>query len=98
MVNILEEAGFDFLSLDWTVELHSLQKYLKSETGLQGNLDPVLISEAPEKAMHEGVKIARKMSTRRNYIFNLGHGILPSTSPEALRSLTDSVHSIPLTD
>lgn len=98
MVNILEEAGFDFLSLDWTVDLHSLQKYLKSETGLQGNLDPVLISEAPEKALREGVKIAGRMSHSKKYIFNLGHGILPNTSPEALRSLTDSVHSIALTD
>ncbi len=94
MYQILSTAGFNFLSLDWRVELSEVGRSISSEVGLQGNLDPSMVESAPDLAMREGLSIAMSMADRDNYIFNLGHGVLPGTRPETLLELTRKIHSV----
>jgi uroporphyrinogen decarboxylase len=37
--------------------------------------------------------ILLRAANRPGHIFNLGHGILPSTPPDAVRALVDFVHA-----
>ena len=47
--------------------------------GIQGNLDPMVLF-APEKEIIRRVRaIMEQAGGRAGHIFNLGHGILPST-------------------
>ena len=92
---VLEElamAGFDYLSLDWRVNLHQVSRKLDSDIGLQGNLDPVMVSRAPNLAIGESRRLSEMMNTKNNYIFNLGHGVLPDTDPETLKEIVRTVH------
>ncbi|MEM0157213.1 MAG: uroporphyrinogen decarboxylase [Thermoplasmataceae archaeon] len=94
MFKILSGAGFNFLSLDWRVDLADVGRSIGNEVGLQGNLDPSLLTDAPVMGVAEGVYIAMSMADRDNYIFNLGHGVLPDTRPETLIDLTEKVHAV----
>lgn len=94
MLPILRNSGFDFLSLDWRCDLGKIAGKDAGETGLQGNLDPLIAATNREMAVDESVRIASEMKYMKRYIFNLGHGVLPQTSPQTLKSIVDSVHSV----
>jgi uroporphyrinogen decarboxylase len=90
---ILKESGADFLSLDWRANLSDFDQ---TEAGLQGNLDPYLLLYSPEDAIRRAIEIVHSMKSRSNYIFNLGHGILPETDVSQVLNLTKAVRSVKL--
>lgn len=91
---ILDKSGFDFLSFDWRCSLADITSSLRPETGMQGNLDPVIAAYDCEKAVSESERIVSSMKHRNRYIFNLGHGVLPDTPPENLKRIVESVHEM----
>jgi uroporphyrinogen decarboxylase len=59
---------------------------------VQGNLDPTLLF-APPEALERGVEaVLSANASRPGHIFNLGHGILPGTPPEAVARAVELVH------
>ena len=80
------ELGADVLSVDWHQNLASLiPKAKKENLVLQGNLDPSLLFA--EKSVLQG-EVEYLLNLKKNhqfkYIFNLGHGITPSTPIESI--------------
>ena len=62
--------------------------------GVQGNLDP-LVLYAPPAVIEERVKaVLDSAGGRPGHIFNLGHGILPTTPPEGAAVMIDAVHRL----
>ena len=59
---------------------------------LQGNLDPLALV-AGGKALREGVDAILRATHDRPFIFNLGHGILPTTPIEHVHELVKLVRS-----
>jgi uroporphyrinogen decarboxylase len=60
---------------------------------VQGNLDPA-ICLAPWPAVAEQVRaILARNGGRPGHIFNLGHGVLPSTDPSILSRIVELVHA-----
>jgi len=57
---------------------------------VQGNLDPVMLIAGGE-AMDHAIDHILKTLGKGPFIFNLGHGILPSTPPENVARLADRV-------
>lgn len=90
----LAKTGFDFLSLDWRVDLPKVAMRLGGETGLQGNIDPLAVSRSPDRAIAEAGKLALEMGHKDNYVFNLGHGVLPDTNPETLGEIVRTIHQL----
>lgn len=91
LLEAMAEAGADVLGVDWRVEIAEAARRVGPELAIQGNLDPALLL-APEDEIAQGAKaIMRSMNGRKGHIFNLGHGVLPQTSPEALRRLVEIV-------
>ena len=86
--------GFDFLSLDWRMDLRDILKIHGPRTGLQGNLDPYLVERFPDQAFREAMTIAEGMKDFDRYIFNLGHGVLPGTEVKTLKKIVDIVHGV----
>jgi len=66
--------------LDWAAS--TLQPYL----AIQGNLDPVLLRTGGEPMLASADAICRAFAGGL-HIFNLGHGVLPSTSPDHVATL-----------
>ncbi|HYP22374.1 MAG TPA: uroporphyrinogen decarboxylase family protein, partial [Actinomycetota bacterium] len=58
---------------------------------LQGNLDPALCLAQFEVVRERAHEILDETGGRR-HVFNLGHGVLPSTDPDTLARLVEAVH------
>src|SRR5215471_6992526 len=66
------------LGIDWNLKLAEVAGRLPAQVGVQGNLDPFLLSTKPEIVAAEAARILREMRGRAGHIFNLGHGVPPS--------------------
>lgn len=89
--DMLVSTGADILGIDWTARLDEVRDDLPDDVGVQGNLDPTLLSTNPEIVERETQRILETMDGRTGHIFNLGHGILPSAKPENVARLVDTV-------
>jgi uroporphyrinogen decarboxylase len=59
---------------------------------VQGNLDPALLF-APWEALEPAVRgIVMEGIGAPGHIFNLGHGVLPTTDPDVLTRVVGLVH------
>ncbi|MFI6485533.1 uroporphyrinogen decarboxylase family protein, partial [Nonomuraea sp. NPDC050663] len=43
-------------------------------------------------------EILRRGSQAEGHVFNLGHGVLPSTDPDQLKRLVELIHTAPTSD
>ena len=84
-------TGASVISLDWTVDLAEILPICKQTTALQGNLDPCILNTTPKIVTTEALKILNSMLTAKGYIFNLGHGIMPSAKIENVEALVKTV-------
>jgi uroporphyrinogen decarboxylase len=93
LLEIQKETGGTVIGADWRIPLDVVRRRLGNDVALQGNLDPHLLS-APRERLRAGVRdVLRAAGPGPGHIFNLGHGILPHTPPDAVREVTDLVHS-----
>ena len=89
----LVETGAQVLGVDWNVRLADVRARLPERVGVQGNLDPFLLSTTPAVVAAETGRILREMRGRPGHIFNLGHGVPPSAKLENIESLVSAVRS-----
>ena len=59
--------------------------------GVQGNLDPFLLTTTPDLVAAETSRILGEMRGRPGHIFNLGHGVPPNARLENIDSLVEAV-------
>jgi uroporphyrinogen decarboxylase len=88
----IASTGPDIVSLDWRVPLEAGWKRVGYDRGIQGNLDPAVLLGPPELVRERTRDILRRAGGRPGHIFNLGHGVLPSTPLENLQLLVETVH------
>ncbi len=69
-------------------------KRLGNTALVQGNLDPAALFLPPGKIEPRVKDILHRASSARGHIFNLGHGVLPETSPENVIALVEMVHRL----
>jgi uroporphyrinogen decarboxylase len=80
----MRETGADVLGLDWRTPLDQAWRTLNHAVAVQGNLDPITLF-APEKVIEARVaEILAQAAGRPGHIFNLGHGIVPTTPVDAV--------------
>jgi uroporphyrinogen decarboxylase len=86
------EAGADVVGVDFRVPLDEATTRVGPDRALQGNLDPALLF-APWDAVRPRVLATLEAGRAApGHVFNLGHGVLPSTDPDALHRVVDLVH------
>jgi len=79
LLPLMRKAGSDVMGIDWRIRLDDGWATIGYDMGIQGNLDPMVLF-APEKEIIRRVRaIMEQAGGRAGHIFNLGHGILPST-------------------
>jgi uroporphyrinogen decarboxylase len=91
--NTLVDTGAQILGVDWTVNLAETRACLPQHVGVQGNLDPFLLTTTAELVSQETRRILREMKGRPGHIFNLGHGVPPNAKLENIESLVNTVRS-----
>ncbi|MCK1797094.1 uroporphyrinogen decarboxylase [Streptomyces sp. XM4193] len=92
LLGLMGEAGADVVGVDWRVPLDEAARRVGPGRALQGNIDPAVLF-APHSAVAEQAdRVLRAAEGLEGHIFNLGHGVLPDTDPEALTRLVAHVH------
>lgn len=92
LLELMRDAGGDVIGLDWRVDLGEAWARLGPRVGVQGNLDPVVLFAEPDEIRRQAGRILERAARRAGHIFNLGHGVLPHTPVDHLRSLISYVH------
>jgi uroporphyrinogen decarboxylase len=85
------EAGADVVGVDWRVPLDVAASRVGDRV-LQGNLDPAVVFAPWEVIAAAASDVIARGRAARGHIFNLGHGVLPTTDPAVLRRLVEFVH------
>jgi uroporphyrinogen decarboxylase len=83
LLHALAAAGGDVVGVDWRLPLDAVP----ADRAVQGNLDPTALL-APWQRLEEQALRVLEAGEGRSHIFNLGHGVLPRTDPDALTRLT----------
>ncbi|HLG53782.1 MAG TPA: uroporphyrinogen decarboxylase [Vicinamibacterales bacterium] len=89
----LREAGGDVIGVDWRIPIDEAWTRIGSDRAVQGNLDPTLLLGPPTRMLQQTDAVLARVGGRPGHIFNLGHGILPSTPVEHVQMLAQYVHS-----
>jgi uroporphyrinogen decarboxylase len=91
--NILEsmaDTGAEVLSIDWRLPIAEAIARVGKRVAIQGNLDPCTLLGTTVNLTQTAEDIL-KQTGPTGHIFNLGHGILPSTPVENARALIEFV-------
>ena len=98
LLGAMSEAGSEVMGVDWRVPLDVAASRFATPKVLQGNLDPALLFAGPDVVRAEVARIkgeaARAISAgdATGHIFNLGHGVLPTTDPDAVTEAVRIIH------
>jgi uroporphyrinogen decarboxylase len=90
LLPLMAEAGADVVGVDWRTPLAEAIPRVGGRA-VQGNLDPTLLFAPPELMTARAAEILDAGRGANGHIFNLGHGVLPSTDPDQLKRLTEFV-------
>ena len=91
LLEAMAATGPDAIGLDWRTSVADARERLGPGIALQGNLDPAALL-APWPVTEREARAVLVDAPETGYIFNLGHGVLPSTPPETLGRLVELVH------
>ncbi len=91
ILGLMGEAGADVVGVDWRVPLADGVRRTGGRA-VQGNLDPSLVFAPTEVMLERAAEVLDAGRAAPGHIFNLGHGVMPSTDPDQLARLTDFVH------
>src|SRR6202789_203722 len=92
----MAQTGADVIGLDWRQPLDEGWRAVGRGHAVQGNLDPITLF-APLEVLDLRVKeILRAANGRPGHIFNLGHGIVPTTPVENVQAVVKMVREFKL--
>lgn len=90
LLDLMAQAGSSVVGIDWHVDLDVGRR--RTNKPSQGNLDPARCLGTEEMAIEATREVLAKAGTDAGHIFNLGHGVLPSTNPTVLERVVQVVH------
>jgi uroporphyrinogen decarboxylase len=92
LLGAMREAPGDAIGVDWRLPLDDAWGAIGHERAIQGNLDPAIVLAPWDVVEAQTVDILDRAANRDGHVFNLGHGVLPSTPVEHLQRLVDLVN------
>jgi uroporphyrinogen decarboxylase len=99
LLGAMSQAGATVVGVDWRTSLTDAAARVQPGTALQGNLDPVVLLagfDVAERAVRAVVEDGRRAvdAGAAGHVFNLGHGVLPSTDPSVITDVVALVHAL----
>ncbi len=93
LLHDMGQAGADVVGVDWRVPLSDAARRIGPGRAVQGNLDPTLVFAPREVVAAKVREVLEQGAQAEGHVFNLGHGVLPDTDPDALAYVVDLVHA-----
>ncbi|QRP97462.1 uroporphyrinogen decarboxylase [Corynebacterium sp. FDAARGOS 1242] len=97
LLGAMSEAGSEVMGVDYRVSMDAAAARVSADI-LQGNLDPALLF-AGDDAVRQAVRTiksevdaARSCGDVKGHIWNLGHGVLPTTDADAITRAVAIIH------
>lgn len=87
-------AGAEVVGVDWRTPISVARQRTNNSVALQGNLDPTFCSSEWPVVEKEVKRILKDNNNEPGYIFNLGHGVMPTANPEIIKKIADLVHEL----
>jgi uroporphyrinogen decarboxylase len=91
LLGLMADAGPDVVGIDWRVPLDEARRRVPGKA-VQGNLDPA-VCFAPWDVVADATRDVLRRGAGAGHIFNLGHGVLPTTDPAVLERVVELVHA-----
>jgi len=91
LLEVSREAGGSVIGVDYRIDLDVAWERL-GDISVQGNLDPCALLADRDSLLARVQIILDQAAGRPGHIFNLGHGILPTTPVDNVIALVDYVH------
>lgn len=88
-----QRTGVNALALDTGADMKTLAEKLPATLVLQGNLDPIRVLAGGE-GMRQEARAIRDAMKGRPHVFNLGHGVIPTTPPEHVGDLIKTIRAV----
>jgi uroporphyrinogen decarboxylase len=85
-------AGRFVVGADWRIPIAEARRRVGSGVSVQGNLDPVALLCGWDTTRRLAADVLASNAGAPGHIFNLGHGVMPSTDPTVLEQLVAFVH------
>ena len=95
LLGLMGEAGADVVGVDWRTPLDQAIGQV-GDRAVQGNLDPTMVFAPTDAMTARAAEIIEAGRAARGHVFNLGHGVIPSTDPDQLKRLTEFVQGYSL--
>lgn len=92
LLEICRDTGATVVGVDWRTDLGTARRRLGPSLAVQGNLDPAVLLGPPD-VIRARARSVLESAGARGHVFNLGHGILPSTPPDHVGVLIETVHA-----
>ena len=92
LLDAMRDVGGDAIGVDWRLPLDVAWELIGAERAIQGNLDPAVCASTWDATQRKAIDVLERARMRDGHVFNLGHGVLPSTPVEHLKRLVDLVH------
>ena len=92
MVGEYAATGVNAIGMDTSMDLARAAALLPDGIAMQGNLDPMALVAGGDALLAEVDTVLHAMKGRP-FIFNLGHGIVPQTPPEHVKTLVERVRA-----
>jgi uroporphyrinogen decarboxylase len=93
LLKLLGEAGADVVGVDWRIPLDEAARRVGPGKALQGNLDPTVLFTDKNTVEAKAQAVLDAAAGLEGHVFNLGHGVMPNTDPDALTRLVEYVHT-----
>ena len=92
-LELMADTGVDAVGLDWTTDLGKARQRVGDKVALQGNMDPCVLYASADRVEQEVASVLASFGkAETGHVFNLGHGIHPTISPENMQRLVEAVH------
>ena len=88
----MRDAGGTVIGADWRTPLDEAWDRIGHDRAIQGNLDPTLLLGPLDRIFAATDDVLARAGGCPGHIFNLGHGILPTTPVEHVQALARYVH------
>lgn len=94
LLPLLADTRASVVGIDWRIRLDDAWQTVGYDTAVQGNLDPTVLLANPTEIRKHAKEVLDQAAGRPGHIFNLGHGILPTTPVDNAIALVDIVHEL----
>ncbi|HMA25458.1 MAG TPA: uroporphyrinogen decarboxylase [Gemmatimonadaceae bacterium] len=93
LLHLMKDEGADAIGVDWRIPLDDAWAIIGDDLAIQGNLDPAVLFGTPEFIAREVGDVLARAGGRPGHVFNLGHGLLPTTPLDGVERTVDCVRA-----